>query len=279
MPFASQHVKPAELDDLVVLLRHGLFSFLQGLRPGGLVLIGGLFGVEAPGFEGSDGSVLGISAEHDVGSAPGHVGRDSDRAFAPGLGDDGGFPLVLLGVEHLVGNARLMQKLRQLLGLLHARRADEDGLADVVALLDVLHDRLELALAGREHIIDLVLANHRHVRGDRNDAELVGRGELLGLCLGGSGHARKLVVQAEVVLERDRGESLILGLDLHAFLRLDRLMHALVVPAPGQDSPGVLVDDEDLAVADDVILVPVEKLLGLDRVVEVADERRVERFV
>ena len=41
----------------------------------------------------------------------------------------------------------------------------------------------------------------------------------------------------------------------------------------------MLIDDEDFAVADNVILVPDEKLLGLDRVVEVADERRVERFV
>lgn len=54
MPFASQHIEPAELDDSVVLLRHGLFSFLQGLRPSGLILVGGLFRVEAPGFEGRD---------------------------------------------------------------------------------------------------------------------------------------------------------------------------------------------------------------------------------
>jgi hypothetical protein len=38
----------------------------------------------------------------------------------------------------------------------------------------------------------------------------------------------------------------------------------------------VLVDDEDLAVHDDVVLVALEELLGLDRVVEVADERGVD---
>jgi hypothetical protein len=35
----------------------------------------------------------------------------------------------------------------------------------------------------------------------------------------------------------------------------------------------VLVDDEDLAVDDDVVLVELEQLLGLDRVVEEPDER------
>jgi hypothetical protein len=35
----------------------------------------------------------------------------------------------------------------------------------------------------------------------------------------------------------------------------------------------VLVDDQHLAVDDDVVLVALEQLLGLDRVVEEADER------
>ena len=56
-------------------------------------------------------------------------------------------------------------------------------------------------------------------------------------------------------------------------------MHTLVVAAPGQNSAGVLVNDQDLAIADDVVLVAVEELLGLDRIVEVADERSVKRFV
>ena len=56
------------------------------------------------------------------------------------------------------------------------------------------------------------------------------------------------VVQPEVVLQGDRGERLVLLLDLHAFLGLDRLVHALVVPAPVQHAAGELVDDEDLAV-------------------------------
>ena len=48
---------------------------------------------------------------------------------------------------------------------------------------------------------------------------------------------------------------------------------------PGSYAAGVLVDDEDLAVHDDVVLVPLEQLLGLDGVVEVADERGVHGVV
>ena len=89
---------------------------------------------------------------------------------------------------------------------------------------------------------------------------------------GGARHAGELVVHAEVVLEGDRGEGLVLLLDLHALLGLDRLVEALG-PAPAlEDAAGELVDDLHLAVADDVVLVPLEQLLGPQRGLELVDE-------
>ena len=99
------------------------------------------------------------------------------------------------------------------------------------------------------------------------------------LGLGGTGHARELVVEPEVVLQRDRGQRLVLGLDLDVLLGLDGLVHALVVAAADEHATGELVDDDDLAVADDVVLVALEQLLGLQRVVQVADQRRVRGLV
>ena len=96
--------------------------------------------------------------------------------------------------------------------------------------------------------------------------------ELGGLGLGRTGHAGELVVHAEVVLQRDRGEGLVLLLDLHALLGLDRLVQALG-PAPAlEDAAGELVDDLHLAVLDDVVLVPLEQLLGLERGLELVHE-------
>ena len=88
----------------------------------------------------------------------------------------------------------------------------------------------------------------------------------------GAGHAGELVVQAEVVLQRDRGEGLVLLLDLHALLGLDRLVQALG-PAPAlEDAAGELVDDLHLAVLDDVVLVALVELLGLERGLELVHE-------
>src|SRR3712207_8487556 len=51
--------------------------------------------------------------------------------------------------------------------------------------------------------------------------------------------------RSEVVLQGDRGERLVLVLDLHPFLGLDGLVHALVVAPARQHAAGELVDDED----------------------------------
>ena len=110
------------------------------------------------------------------------------------------------------------------------------------------------------------------VRGDRHDLEVVGVGELGRLGHGGTGHAGELVVHAEVVLEGDRGEGLVLLLDLHALLGLDGLVEALG-PAPAlEDAAGELVDDLHLAVCDDVVLVALEQLLGPQRGLELVHE-------
>ena len=82
----------------------------------------------------------------------------------------------------------------------------------------------------------------------------------------------ELVVHAEVVLQRDRGERLVLLLDPDALLRLDRLVQALR-PAPAlEDAAGELVDDLHLAVDDRVVDVALVQRLGLQRLDEVVDE-------
>ena len=118
----------------------------------------------------------------------------------------------------------------------------------------------------------MVDAHHRLVGRDRHDVQVVGAGQLGRLGLGRAGHAGELVVEAEVVLQGDRGEGLVLLVDLHALLGLDRLVQALG-PAPAlEDAAGELVDDLDLAVLDDVVLVALEELLGLQRGLQLVDE-------
>ena len=109
--------------------------------------------------------------------------------------------------------------------------------------------------------------------------QVVDLDELLLLGLRGAGHAAELLVEAEVVLQRDRRERDVLLADLHALLRLDRLVQALAPAAAFHDAAGVLVDDLDLAVLDHVVDVELVERLGLERLGEVVDELDVARVV
>ena len=256
-----------------------LLDLGQGARPALLVLVRRVLGGIALGLELLVGQELDVAAEHDIGTTTGHIGGDGDGALAAGDRDDLGLAGVLLRVEHLMVDARHVEQRGDDLGGLDGCGTQQHRLALGVALGDVLDDGGQLLLLGAEDEVVLVLADHRLVRRDRQHAQLVGAHELGGLGLGGTGHAGELVVHAEVVLQGDRGEGLVLGLDLHVLLGFQRLVQTLVVTAARQDTAGVLVDDQNLAVGDDVVAVTQEEFLGLDGVVEVADECGVARLV
>src|SRR3954469_970615 len=220
------------------------------------------------------GQVLGVAAQFDVDAAARHVRGDGHRAGLAGLGDDLALALGVLGlgVEDRVLDAALGQLLGEQLGDLDRDRADEDRLLALVAGVDLAHDRAPLAVLGLVDLIVLVLADHRTVRGDLDDRQLVDLHELGRLGEGGAGHPRELVVHAEVVLQGDRGERLVLLLDRHALLGLDRLVQTLR-PAPAlEDAASELVDDLDLAVDDRVVHVALVERLALERLDQVVDE-------
>jgi hypothetical protein len=218
--------------------------------------------------------VLGVAAELDVDAAAGHVRRDRHGAGLSGLGDDLGLVrgVLGLGVEDRMRDAAALELLAEELGDLDGDRPHQDRLARGVALGDLAHDGRPLAVLGLVDLVVAVGAHHVPVRGDLHDAELVDLHELGRLGEGGAGHARELVVHAEVVLQRDGGERLALLLHAHALLGLHRLVQALRPPAAVEDAAGELVDDLDLAVDHRVVDVALVERLGLQRLVEVVDQ-------
>ena len=98
-----------------------------------------------------------------------------------------------------------------------------------VALLDLDRRRRELGVDRAVDQVVAVVSDHVPVGGDDHDRQLVDVAELLVLGHGGTGHARELLVHAEVVLQRDGRERLVLLANVHALLGLDRLVQALRV--------------------------------------------------
>ena len=247
-------------------------GFGEGLGVGRLVHFGR---VQAALVEGLRREARRIAAEQDVRASAGHVRGDRHRAGPAGLGDDPRLLLVELGVEDLVLDAAPLEERGHQLGLLDRDRADQDRPAAFLHLDDLVDHRVELGLLVAEHEVRLVVADHVAVGRDGHDFELVDLVEFLGLGHGRTGHAGELVVQAEVVLERDRGEGHALALDAQALLRLDGLVEALAPAPAGHLAAGELVDDDDLAVLDDVVAIALVERVGAQGLLEVAGQARV----
>ena len=228
MALRADDVEAAGLDDPDVVLLGQRLGLGQCRRVRVLVHLGR---VQALLVERLGREARGVAAEQDVGAAAGHVRRDRHGTGTAGLGDDAGLLLVELGVEGLVLDPTALEHRREDLGLLDADRADEHGPAGLLELDDLVDQGVELGLLVAVHEIRVVDPDHVAMGRDRHDLEVVDLVELLGLGHRGAGHPGQLVVQAEVVLERDRGERDRLALDAQALFRLDRLVEALA-PAP-----------------------------------------------
>ena len=222
---------------------------------------------------------LGVAAEQDVGAAARHVRGDRDRGLAARLRDDLGFLRVVLRIEDDVLDAAQLQQLREPLRLLDRDRADQHRPPLLLLLEDVGDDRVVLLALGAEDGVGLLDALQLAVGGNHHHVELVDLRELFGFRVRRAGHAGQLAVLAEVVLEGDRGERLVLALDLDLLLRFDRLVQP-VAPAPPRHQPaGELVDDHDAAVLDHVVDVEPEERVGTQRLVDVVEQRHVRRVV
>ena len=194
-----------------------------------------------------------IAPQDDVHAPPGHVRRDRHRARPACLRDDLRFTFVLFGIEDFMGHPPPAQHLAQLLILLDAARAHQHRPALAVPPLDLRHHRADLRPLGLVDEIGCILADHRFVRGDDDDGEIVNLLQFLFLRLGRAGHPRQFGVHAEVVLNGDGRQSLALPFDPDVLFRLDRLVQAIGVPAAQHQPAGEFVHNDHLAVLHHVI--------------------------
>ncbi|MGY2930905.1 hypothetical protein ACVWZ6_000507 [Bradyrhizobium sp. GM6.1] len=238
---------------------------------------------------------------------PGHVGRDRDRAGDAGFRDDVGFLLVEARVEHreqlcrFAGAGRRVQLLHRIfvteidlpIAVLleifgdHFRffdrgGADQHRLQPRIGALDLGQNRGVFLVLGAIDLVVFVETGDRQIGRDLHDLELVDVEQFVGFGQRRAGHARELFVHPEIVLEGDRGQRLVFRLDLHVLLGFQGLMQAFRIAAALHHATGELVDDDDLVVADDVVLVAREQRVGAQRLIDVVHDGNVldvvERF-
>ena len=123
MALGPEDKESSQADDVVMFFRTRLAVLCEQLG-----ILFRLFG--RIGFGMSKGH--GIAAEQDVDTSARHVGGNSDRAFPTRLSDDLRFLLVILRVQHLMLDAKLLQLVAQHFGLLDGTCAHEHRLSGLV---------------------------------------------------------------------------------------------------------------------------------------------------
>ena len=211
---------------------------------------------------------LDLGRELDVGTTPCHVGGDGHDAGLTCLGDDLGLLLVELSVEDIMGDLAQGEHLAQQLRDLDRGRTYQHGASTLYEADDLLDDGGVLLTSRLVDTVVEVVARDGAVGGDDHDVQLIDIPELASLRLGCPGHPRELVIHAEVVLQRDRGEGLRGGLHVDALLGLNGLVQPIGVATAVHDTTRLLVDDHHLAVHNDVLVVLLKEGVGLEELVD-----------
>ncbi len=97
-----------------------------------------------------------------------------------------------------------------------------------------------------------------------------------------SGHAGEFVIHAEIILERDRGQSLIFIGDFELLLRLQRLVQPIAIAPARHEATGELVDDDHLTLFDHIVHILFEqgvRFQGLGQMVQNFNVGRVVEIV
>ncbi len=220
-------------------------------------------------------------AQLDVGAASGHVGGYGDCAPLAGSRDDLRLFFVVFRVQDVVRDALLAEHFSEKLRFFDRDGAHQHGSSELVHLLDFVDDSLELLALGLVDDVGIIVADKLAIRRDDDHVELVDVVKLLGLGVGGAGHAREFLMHLVVILESDCGERLVGLADLHALFRFERLMQPVAVASARHQPARELVNDDDFVVGHDVVNVALEERVRLQQLRDCMDSlvHRIEPVV
>ncbi len=170
-----------------------------------------------------------------------------------------------------MGQAARVQQPGEEFGCADRACADKHGPSLLVHLLDGVDNRGPLVARRAESTQRPRFPGDGSVGGDDGDGPGVDRLHLGGRVGGGAGHAAEERVRSEIPLKTHASQRFPVGGDFEAFLGFDRLVQPVLPRTVRQKAAGVLVDDDDLAL-DDLVLLLVD-------VAEASDEGLAHEFL
>ena len=191
-----------------------------------------------------------------------------------GLGDDGGFLGIVLGVEDLMRNIETDKKLIDDFGLFDRRRTDKDRLTERMTSQDFPGESFILGLFIAEDEILIVDTLNRTVGRNRDDTHVVDLTEFFLFGLGSTGHTGKLVVKTEEVLIGDGGKRNGFRFDFDMFLGFQSLLETIGIFTAFHDTAGEAIDKFDGIVADHVLDITLHDVVGLQSLLDTVGKIR-----
>src|SRR3989344_6685874 len=125
--------------------------------------------------------------------------------------------------------------------LFYRSGADQNRLPRFLQFLYFTRNRLVLPRLGLENKIFRVYAGNWLIRRHRDGVEAVYFVEFFRRSRGGARHAGELLIQTEIILERDRGKRAALLLHRDAFFGFYGLMQAVAPPSARLHAPGEFI--------------------------------------
>ena len=175
-------------------------------------------------------------------------------------------------VQNIVRNALSSQCLAKHLRFIDRSCTHQNRLVLGVCFFDLFDHRFVFFTLRAVHAVVFINPCNAAIGWYFNHTQTVDFGKFFCFSRRGTCHARKRVVQTEVVLECHRCQGHILGLDVYIFLSFNSLVQTIRQTTARHHSTCKFVDQYDFIVTYDVIFIALEQLVRTQTLVDVVNQ-------
>ena len=128
---------------------------------------------------------------------------------------------------------------------------------------DFIHCGIEFFPSGFVDGIGKIVPDHLLICWDHHHIQIVNLFKFSSFSISGTRHARQFVVHSKIILECHRRQCLVFIFNPYSLFGFQGLVQPLAIPTPRHQPAGELVDDNNFAIFDDIIDIPLEKSMCL----------------
>ena len=182
-------------------------------------------------------------------------------------------------VQYLMIDARLTKNSRKILRSFDGGRSHQNRLPLVTTVLYTAENSTKLFTLSTVNQVWLIITDHRHVGRYDHHLKSINLLKFHSFSVCSTRHTGQLIVQPEQVLEGDRCEGLILLLDWNSFFGFNSLVKAFPPTPPCHHTPGELIDNYDLTIANDVINITLKQGVGTQCCIQMVHQTDVANII